>query len=128
MKRREFIGLSAYMAAAMAVPLLEECTPLNTDKAIAEPAVILNMLNSQTIVAAGLAYGKAFPEEYTKEKLKSLLLGDHKTGSTAGEIHEWFTKKTNEDFATGQTLMVDGWVFSKTEARQCGLFSLLQSR
>lgn len=30
-----------------------------------------------------------------------------------------------KDFATGQTVIVKGWVLSVTEARQCALFSLL---
>jgi hypothetical protein len=29
------------------------------------------------------------------------------------------------DFADGHTVLVDGWVLSVTEARQCALFSLL---
>jgi hypothetical protein len=30
----------------------------------------------------------------------------------------------HEDFAAGRTVVVDGWVLSVTEARQCALFSL----
>jgi len=29
------------------------------------------------------------------------------------------------DFARGRTVMLNGWVLSVTEARQCALFSLL---
>jgi hypothetical protein len=29
------------------------------------------------------------------------------------------------DFAHGRTVIVDGWILSVTEARQCALFSLL---
>jgi hypothetical protein len=29
------------------------------------------------------------------------------------------------DFDTGRTVLVNGWVLSATEARQCALFSLL---
>ena len=29
------------------------------------------------------------------------------------------------DFETGRTVLVNGWVLSVTEARQCALFSLL---
>jgi hypothetical protein len=31
------------------------------------------------------------------------------------------------DFAHGRTVVVDGWVLSVTEARQCALFSLLSA-
>jgi hypothetical protein len=30
----------------------------------------------------------------------------------------------HEDFASGRTVVVDGWVLAVTEARQCALFSL----
>jgi hypothetical protein len=30
-----------------------------------------------------------------------------------------------DDFAHGRTVLIDGWVLSLTEARQCALFSLL---
>jgi hypothetical protein len=29
------------------------------------------------------------------------------------------------DFAEGRTVLLDGWVLSVTEARQCALYSLL---
>jgi hypothetical protein len=29
-----------------------------------------------------------------------------------------------DDFASGRTVVVDGWVLSAIEARQCALFSL----
>jgi hypothetical protein len=32
-----------------------------------------------------------------------------------------------DDFAGGRTIVIDGWVLSVTEARQCALFSLLPS-
>jgi hypothetical protein len=32
-----------------------------------------------------------------------------------------------DDFARGRTIVIDGWVLSVTEARQCALFSLLPS-
>ena len=30
-----------------------------------------------------------------------------------------------DDFAAGRTVVIEGWVLSMTEARQCALFSLL---
>jgi len=47
--------------------------------------------------------------------------------SGAKAIHEYFNTKTVEDFNTGQTVIINGWVLSRTEARQCALFAILQS-
>jgi hypothetical protein len=36
-------------------------------------------------------------------------------------------RQVTDDFAAGRTAVVDGWVLSVTEARQCALFSLLST-
>jgi len=35
-------------------------------------------------------------------------------------------KKIQQDFQQDKTVVVDGWVLSRTEARQCALFSLTE--
>jgi hypothetical protein len=35
--------------------------------------------------------------------------------------------KVENDFKTGKIAVIKGWVLSLTEARQCALFSILQS-
>ncbi|MES1217459.1 MAG: hypothetical protein ABUT20_18265 [Bacteroidota bacterium] len=129
MKRRQFIGLSAYVAAAVAIPFLESCSTGNSGTAISEPPVLLHMLNAKSVIETGQAYLKQFPDENTKDKLKQLLLDTNSTiaSSDANAIHAWFDKKAVEDFTTGQTVTVNGWVLSRTEARQCALYSILQS-
>ena len=38
--------------------------------------------------------------------------------------HRSIAQQVRDDFAAGRTVVVDGWVLSATEARQCALFSL----
>ena len=33
----------------------------------------------------------------------------------------------HDDFDDGRTVVVDGWILSATEARQCALYSLTQA-
>ncbi|MCW3119031.1 MAG: hypothetical protein JWM28_3113 [Chitinophagaceae bacterium] len=129
MKRRQFIGLSAYIAAAAAVPFLESCSAGNNDIAVSEPVILLRILNAKSIIETGQAYLKQYPDENTKNKLRDLLLDKSPVAATsnANAIHTLLNAKTVTDFNTGKTVIVNGWVFSRTEARQCALYTLLQS-
>ena len=129
MKRIQFIGLSVCIAAVVAVPFLESCSTGNNDTAVAEPAILLHILNAKSIIETGQAYRKQYPEEKTKDKLRELLLGENSlaASSDANAIHSYFDKKTGEDFNTDKTVVINGWVLSRTEARQCALFAMLQS-
>jgi hypothetical protein len=128
MKRRQFIGLSAYLAAALAIPLLDGCATDNGETAVSEPVTLLHTVKAKSVIETGQAYVKQFPDENTKDKLRNLLLDKEAPLSTGAKaIHEYFNAKTVEDFNTGQTVIVNGWVLSRTEARQCALFAILQS-
>jgi len=37
-------------------------------------------------------------------------------------------QKVTEDYESKEIVMIDGWLLSVTEARQCALFSLLQTK
>jgi hypothetical protein len=129
MKRRQFIGLSAYIAAAVAIPFLESCSTGNNDTTVAEPVILLHILNAKSIIETGNAYLKQYPEENSKDTLRQLLLDKNSLAASSGAnaIHSWLDKKTVEDFTTGKTVMINGWVLSFTEARQCALYAILQS-
>ena len=128
MERRQFIGLSAYLAATVAIPLLDSCTTANNDAAVGEPVVLLHIINAKSVVETGRAYLKQFPDENSAEKLRKLLLDKNAPlSSGAKAIHAYFDTKTVNDFDTGQIVIVNGWVLSRTEARQSALFSILQS-
>ena len=42
-------------------------------------------------------------------------------------LQEKMQQKVRADFENGETLVIQGWVLSQTEARQCALYSLTQS-
>jgi hypothetical protein len=129
MERRHFLGLSAYLAAAVAIPFLESCSTGNTDTAVAEPGLLLHILNAKSIVETGRAYLQQYPDEKTKNKLLDLLLNKETVPGPAGRqaIHAYFDKKTVEDFNNNRTVMINGWILSRTEARQCALYTLFHS-
>ena len=130
MKRRIFIKFSAYTAAAVAIPALNACNqkPINT--AIAAPQFLKHFLDSKAIIETGHAYLKQVPSENNKNKLSDLLTSDASLRSTSDTktVFSYFDKKTRQDFEAGKITVVDGWVLSVTEARQCALFALAEAK
>lgn len=120
--------MSAYTAAALALPFTNGCAAKSMD-AEAQPLFFSHLVDAKTIVEAGRAYRKANQNEDDKNALKSLLLAGS-VSSAAGDdkaIRAMLDSRVNSDFKTGKVTMVNGWVLSLTEARQCALFSILQS-
>jgi hypothetical protein len=47
-----------------------------------------------------------------------------KSAGKAANLATTLDQQIKNDFITGNMVMVDGWILSVTEARQCALFSL----
>jgi hypothetical protein len=134
MKRRKFIIYSALSAAAATAPFLN-CTGPDTefDKKIAVPEKLSQIYDEKTIMEIGMAYGKAYPEEYNIKDIESLLKKDKEGKSISAsmavsEIKTIMDNKVQHDFNSGNTIILNGWILSITEARQCALFSLIPKK
>jgi hypothetical protein len=79
---------------------------------LARPDFLLHVCDTATIRAIGQAYRAQVPKEAGEETLIRLL----QTSPPK--------EKTQEDYASGHTTTVKGWVLSLTEARQCALYSI----
>lgn len=128
MQRRVFIQLSTYTAAALSFPFATGCTRKHID-AEAQPQFFLHIVDTKTILVTGQAYRKANQGEDDKNKLKELLLANSALSSSSGErsIVDMLVSRVDNDFKTGKIVLVNGWVLSLTEARQCALFSIVES-
>ena len=128
MQRRVFIQLSAYTAAALALPFTNGCAtkPMDVE---AQPLFFSHLVDAKTITEAGRAYRKANKNEDDENKLKTLLLATNGLSASSDDktIRSMLDSNVKSDFKTGKVTMVNGWVLSLTEARQCALFSILQS-
>lgn len=130
MNRTEFLRLSAFAAAAVGFPLLSSCNSGKKDqKQWADPEFLSRLFDRETIIKAGNEYLKKNPDENDAGKLTGLLLGESSVSALTDEkaIHQFLLEKIQKDFADGNTVMVQGWVLSATEARQCALFALLNT-
>jgi hypothetical protein len=128
MQRRVFIQMSAYTAAVLALPFTNGCAAKPID-AEAQPLFFSHLVDAKTITETGRAYRKANKNEDDENKLKALLLATSGLSASSDDktIRTMLDFRVNSDFKTGKVTMVNGWVLSLTEARQCALFSILQS-
>jgi len=129
MKRREFIGLSAYTMTAIGVFSAETgCSSNKINKLIAEPALLSHITDKKNILEIGDKYLQDFPEEKNESVLETLLMEKESVPDSkdARLIHSYFDSKSRKDFENGNTVIVSGWILARTEARQCALFRLME--
>lgn len=126
MKRRQFILWSGLGISAIAIPTwyFKFYTPY--DQLLIEPELLSHICDAATIGIIGDAYRKKFPNENDELKLAKLL-SDHNSTKESTKTIEVLRQQIIKDYTQNNTVMIDGWVLSKTEARQCALFSLTQA-
>ncbi len=125
MERRKFISLSGAGLAAVALPaiVLQSCNT-NYDSSLALPGQLTLIMDSETIIKTGKQYQQQFPKENSERKLVKLL---KKNIPDDNEKPVNLEQKIIEDYKADDTVLLDGWILSVTEARQCALFSITQS-
>ncbi len=120
MKRRDFVILTATGATAIALPsAYYYFGDAAYDVSLATPESLSLIWDSQTIKAIGAAYLRQVPDEASVRD----LVGQLPTDSNAS-----LEEVIKNDFATGNHVLVDGWILSVTEARQCALASIAQPK
>ena len=126
MKRKNFILLSGLGISAIAIPTWYfNYSELEYDSSLKNPEFLSNFLDNESIIEIGKLYLKQVPNENSERKLVSILpVGDFSDNNTVEIIQQQIT----DDYKSGATIIIDGWILSKTEARQCALFSLTQNQ
>tara|TARA_R110002167_G_scaffold10353_2_gene47649 strand:- start:279 stop:659 length:381 start_codon:yes stop_codon:yes gene_type:complete len=122
MKRRKFVLLSTAGALAIGSSYLYWSYSTNKFKGSpAYPESLAVIMDENAIRSVGETYRQRFPREADEAKLLGLLGVDLSYGNTdRSDIKKAIIK----DFENDNTVVLDGWVVSVTEARQCALFSL----
>ena len=129
MNRRTFVWLSAASAASFYIPA-SGCSSRYTlsNKAVAQPQFLAHICDAKALRAIGITYKRQVPDEKADKKLAHLILTDDAghaipESTDSNKLEALLNQKVQQDFETGHTVMVNGWVLSQTEARQCALFS-----
>ncbi|MGB5236145.1 MAG: hypothetical protein WBM43_12825 [Flavobacteriaceae bacterium] len=126
MKRRKFALLAGLGISAIAIPTwYYNFYKQEKDWLMHEPELLSYICDSPAIIDIGENYRQQFPDENSELKLIELLSNSTSAGSTTS--NEILRQKIKADYNEGNAVMVDGWILSRTEARQCALFSIIQT-
>jgi hypothetical protein len=121
--RRQFLQLTT--AGVLAGLTSSACTSDEADaREVAQPA-LLGMLGADRVRELGVRYRQMVPSENRETALRAAISSGARHGlRLPWTAHPSLTEQVRDDFAEGRTVLVNGWVLSATEARQCALFSL----
>ena len=121
--RRRFLQLGAGAAAAVSFwRLLALARPAQTEGGLLH---LFNELESAR--AVGYEYLKVAPQEASKEVLVRLLSQDMPRAwwlEGNHSLRDHLALQTIRDFERHQTVVVSGWILSRTEARLCALATM----
>lgn len=131
MKRRAFILKIIAATSVISLPAFYyTCRSSSHYDPLITPEILSRFCDGEVIRTIGEHYLFKFPSEAQKEKLVSMILtgsnGEKLKSSDHSEIRDWVERKINEDFKQERILIIDGWIISATEARQCALYSFAQ--
>ena len=115
MKRRNFILSAAVGIGAASATAYYFFSDIEYDHELAEPQSLSLIWDDKTIKDIGRQYRKDFPSEQSERSLVKLL----NTKPTEDTV--------TSEFKNGNTVIIDGWILSVSEARQCALASTQQS-
>jgi hypothetical protein len=125
MKRKSFLIISG-------IGLITLCGPVyfgirgyrNKKYVLSQPESLVSFCDDLSLRQMGEKYLELYPEEQNSNLLIGLL--DCKEYSQENHLRKQLQKNIRRDFESNLTLLLNGWVVSRTEARQCALFSLMQ--
>jgi len=131
MKRRIFVRIITIATAGLYLPITG-CKSKGNGLAsmLSQPNALQHICDAETIRQIGKVYQKLVPgeNEETLIRLLSPNIGHAIDKSTDDNlVKSVLEKRVRQDFQENKTMVVDGWVLSVTEARQCALFSLSQN-
>ena len=133
MKRRTFIRIATTASAALYFPHIQcRQKPDTAAKWLAHPQALEHLFDSKTIHEIGKVYQKQAKDEGDETVLVKLLSTDRQGNpisetADSASIASLLSQKIQEDFQQNKIVVVNGWVLSLTEARQCALFSLIET-
>ena len=126
MNRRRFLRIGAAGAAALSGLTTVACDDGGTiDLREPTPPELLGALGPDATRAIGRRYRVISPAENDVRSLRAAIMADRPWSTRLGLRRTPIAAQVRADFAEGRTVVIDGWLLSVTEARQCALYSLM---
>lgn len=125
-KRRKFIILSGMGTTALTLPAacLQARVP-EYDPLLAEPGLLSLIWETKTMIEIGDLYREQIPEERTEGALVAALLKKGTDENFASR--EFMGEQVKKDYEQEDIVILEGWILSRTEVRQCALLSLIEA-
>ena len=128
MKRRTFLIFTILAGTTVAAPLLyRKYHYVLSGSPLLYPSVLSHICSDEMLRQIGTSYRALFPQDNSEEQLLALLLNDKAVkkaqSSNSPLIAEQLEREIQKDFSDNKTIIINGWVLSVTEARQCALLS-----
>ena len=132
MKRRYFIWLSLLAGSVIAIPGIFNNRLTALKKQLITPDMLSRFCDEESIRKIGIEYLAKFPFEKDEKILKKLIVSGRKGISMANaEItvdEDQINKQIRNEFKSNDIIIIEGWVLTTTEARQCALLSLSERK
>lgn len=132
MKRSAFIYYSFVGTAAIAIPSLRCTSNSNYRQVLQQPQFLSQICDAETLRAIGKSYRDKLSlndREQLEMKIRKESNGSSiSKNSDNSSLAYFLNQKIKQDFESGKTVVIEGWILSETEAQQCALFSLSQSK
>lgn len=120
MKRRQFVNTVAILGLPFSRALAASGQPFLEESVLAD-CELIRFLGTENTGWLGRLYCARYPAEADVETLALPLRTALKAGADS------FEDVIAKEFADGHIVHLDGWVLSRTEARQAALYSILYS-
>lgn len=132
MKRGTFlISTAAAAGAIISFPFVYKAWITDRyEDPLADPEVLLCILNDETCLYLGYKYLELNPAESSDKILRKKMHAADSRAVANSLGHSTVEKNIRQniirEFAHSEMVLIDGWMLSHTEARQCALFYLNQ--
>src|SRR5215471_8828826 len=126
MNRRTFLRLTGATAIAIGTSNCAAGSDYDA-RSLAQPE-LLATLGAGPVRAIGARYRSVTPSERDADALRASILASRPMRARLlPGASPPIAALIRDDFEQGRTAVLDGWILSVTEARQCALFSLLSA-
>ncbi len=125
MKRRAFVVSAATLI--ITAPLASYFWfSKDTISILRKPEKLLKVCNNAELYSMGKYFLAENSDENSKEILTEKILGPINSINKKNleSISDYIQRKIHHDFENLNTVTIQGWIISMTEARQCALLSL----
>ena len=128
MKRKAFIIASATVGIGLPAVYYLKKNKWGNFNPLTTPVLLSTFCSEMALRDIGQAYIKQVPAENTKQALTDIILTDGAgkkiKAADKSSVSSLIEEKIHDDFAKHNILILNQWIISITEARQCALFSL----